>query len=533
MISRLSLLAISIAVVLTGCGSDDNDTAPVVDSTHTGSFVDSKVEGLYYQAQPSGLEGWTDTNGNYKAKTGDTVTFFLGGKTGLKIGATSTRGNDGVISPFESVGKYDRAVNLARILQTIDSDEANDDLIIIPDALTANISAEALTAVNTIQLDDMSTAQALFTELNLVNIVSENNAISHMENALEQAERGDHNTIDTFGIDTNKVIRNISVSQTVADQFSDTPTIYVHADKTLSPQEFEDTRGMEVMLFKFNSEGVLALPGTNDSTMSAPIPGTSTFKYKLLNKDDASEKEDLMPWDSVPDFGPIRCADSVGGCTPNKLNSMTDNIRNDGDSESPKWQREIESGFYDPVTGIHSVVRKKIACTDDTVSSCTGRTSTYLDYYYETPNSNSERYVDFTGTWEVVTSKPICNGLVARSIMTFSVDEFTVAGNDFGDGCNIEAMEMSGALTDLPGDYWWFNQANRPTKATLTELNSVVRWCDDDNYVEGESCKNDEFFNKWEYQPAGVNWDMGILTNRKMLPNGETRATHYMQKISK
>jgi hypothetical protein len=83
-------------------------------------------------------------------------------------------------------------------------------------------------------------------------------------------------------------------------------------------------------------------------------------------------------------------------------------------------------------------------------------------------------------------------------------------------------------------DYWWFGQTDRASKATLTELNTVVRFCDQDNYVAGSSCNsNDEYFVKWEYQPAGTNWDEGLLIRRKMDNQGDTNGrVSIMQKIN-
>ncbi|MFY2365659.1 hypothetical protein ACOQI8_28350, partial [Klebsiella pneumoniae] len=47
-------------------------------------------------------------------------------------------------------------------------------------------------------------------------------------------------------------------------------------------------------------------------------------------------------------------------------------------------------------------------------------------YYYEIPTKDSERYVDFTGTWE---TKEYCdNGEVAVSTMVFGTTKVTTSG---------------------------------------------------------------------------------------------------------
>ncbi|GAK85459.1 hypothetical protein JCM19238_3042 [Vibrio ponticus] len=571
---KLSLLAVSVAMVLAGCGSDDSSSAN--SAQQTGQFIDAKVKGLYFEAQPSGLSGWTNENGEYQSKANDTITFYLGGKDGLKIGASSERGANGIITPFESMGKYDRAVTLARILQSLDADgDTTNDSIEIPETLTTNISEQALMAVNLIQLDDFNSATKLFDVLGIPTRVSESDATDHMEAAFGSTLRGGDDAIPQFALDTNKVIRQISVTQSLKTSPDAANSIlYVHADKTLSDDLFNKTRGMDAMMFKFNSDKLVVLAGTNDGSLSEETAerylkcvsingiwkkenniyncngspatdnsgfdlGSSKFEYKLINKESELKVDKEEAWDTVPEAGPIGCATTEGGCTANKLNTMTDNVRDDSDAQDGSaWQREVESGSYDPVTGIHTVVRQKVECSSEQLDDCTGRTTTYLEYYYEVPDATTERYVDFNGTWNVVTTKPNCD-LIARSTMTFSASGYSVKGHDLhdsGSSCSLSEMDESGTWSELPLDYWWFNQANRETKATLTELNSVVRWCDIKGYdADSMECKegsdDKRYFNKWEYQPAGKEWDQGILTNRKMLSNGQTIATHYMQKV--
>ena len=40
-------------------------------------------------------------------------------------------------------------------------------------------------------------------------------------------------------------------------------------------------------------------------------------------------------------------------------------------------------------------------------------------------------------------------------------------------------------------DYWWFGQTDRASKATLTELNTVVRFCDQDDFDPDSSIPED------------------------------------------
>ncbi len=73
---------VSVAVVvLTACGgggsSDSNIGIINTGVTNTGVFLDSAVEGIKYKTS-SGLEGYTNAEGKYQFKDGDTVEFLIG-----------------------------------------------------------------------------------------------------------------------------------------------------------------------------------------------------------------------------------------------------------------------------------------------------------------------------------------------------------------------------------------------------------------------------------------------------------------------
>lgn len=199
-----------------------------------------------------------------------------------------------------------------------------------------------------------------------------------------------------------------------------------------------------------------------------------------------------------------------------ELNHYTpENIWDDGENDKVEWINEIASGSFDPVTGIYTqVVNKQYLDGDDCDSSaCEVKRSTQrVAYYYEVASADQEKYVDFTGTWS--TSHFCDNGEIAISTMAFDATGATFAGQECrsenGSPSKPHTPDDSGnhySFEELASiDYWWFGQEGRISKATLTELNTVVRFCDEDDYVAGNSCStNDEYFIKWEYQPAGTN----------------------------
>ncbi|WP_162299713.1 hypothetical protein [Marinospirillum perlucidum] len=111
------------ALLLTAClggdgGSGSSSGSDTSDQTLTGSFVDSPVVNLAYST--ASFSGRTNDQGEFQYKSGETVTFSIGD---LELPAV-TAGE--VMSPLTLAGTTDvnntTAVNIARLLQTLDAD---------------------------------------------------------------------------------------------------------------------------------------------------------------------------------------------------------------------------------------------------------------------------------------------------------------------------------------------------------------------------------------------------------------------------
>ncbi|MCC4816524.1 hypothetical protein BCU85_06915 [Vibrio lentus] len=579
---KVSILAAAIAVALTGCDSDSSNsggTTPTEPSTTTNKFIDAAVEGIYYDTS-SGLNGVTNSEGEFTAKTNDTVTFFIGGENGLKVGAASNRD---VLTPFEAAGKYARALNLAILLQSMDNQfgDTSDEVLTLPDELREP-DAATLTKMKDLSLDDRASVITFLDAMGVeaTNITLESDALTHMQSAFGSMERGD-DSANPF-ITTGKFVRYIDVTQN-SDQFT-----YVHADKLMEEEMFERTRGMTEMTFKVNSaDSVTMLTGSNDYSLSesfaeqyltcvsdatnqwieeedperkgCDIDGDNQINHENgdLTPDTAYVLDDAFAY-KLRDLAQSTTADEeftaadIEGWQPfdaqkaSDLNHYTANNvwdDKDEDSNTSNWIRDTTSGSFDPVTGIYSEIVKKETLGSD-ASNNPSRVTERVAYYYEIPTKDSERYVDFTGTWQ---TKEYCdNGEVAVSTMVFGATKVTTSGfecdSDNGGQSSPEDMGQFDATYEKLGaiDYWWFGQTDRASKATLTELNTVVRFCDQNNFdpdssiLEDNTCDSDnEYFVKWEYQPAGTNWDEGLLIRRKMDNTGNTDGrVSIMQKIN-
>ena len=130
------IIAIVATSFLTACngGGGGNDTKATTPSTLTGTFVDSPVKGLRYETPTQ--SGLTNELGEFIYLEGEAVTFYIGGtQLGFALGSD-------VVSPFSLLGiqplsteidisnalggdvvnSFDRAINIATLLQTLDID---------------------------------------------------------------------------------------------------------------------------------------------------------------------------------------------------------------------------------------------------------------------------------------------------------------------------------------------------------------------------------------------------------------------------
>lgn len=559
---KLSFLAASVALVLSGCGSDSSTNPspelPPTNPTVTNAFIDAAVEGIYYSAMPSGMSGFTDSEGSYEAKEQDTITFFLGGENGVKIGAASNRE---VLTPFEAAGKYNRALNLAIILQSLDNEfgSTSDSVLTVPATLKDIEALNIAKALADLNLDSRTSSAAFLTAVGVSSIVTEDVAIAHMEESFGNMKRGTDTPVEFFQKGSGSIIRAIYASQYETNKSNVT---YVHADKMLTSDLFEDTRGMPNHEYRLDNDNIVVLAGSNDSSLSeawakkfldcVAVPNNTwdytqpnggscvgtpiidnrhylgtEFAYSLLDQSRATSSIENISWNEkwLP----------LGAATEQALNHYSDSVRDDSDlQDGTGWQREINSGSYDLTTQIYTEINKKIKLIgsncDQSGNTCADdRIEESVSFYYEILSVGSERYVDFKGTW---TNSEICtDGTVATSTNIYDDIGLTMSGFECKDDTSTLIPTENHTYAELATiDLWWFNQVGRESQATLTELNSVVRFCDDNGYVPGNACSN-EFFVKWDYQPAGQDWDEGLLIRQKMLPDGSRVGTMTMQKV--
>jgi len=139
----LTLLALPLVVgsscaffFSSGGGSNDRDDKDKDDDeiiivANSGSFGEPPAEGVSYES--GSLSGVTESNGAFQYETGKNVRFFIG-----EISLGEPVPGKSIITPQDLVteGAPDSpaAVNISRLLQSLDSDP-DDDIITIPEAV--------------------------------------------------------------------------------------------------------------------------------------------------------------------------------------------------------------------------------------------------------------------------------------------------------------------------------------------------------------------------------------------------------------
>lgn len=262
--SRFSLIILTIAsVVFMGCSGGGSDTTTETESTElsnpvTGNFIDSAVSGVDYLCS-SGNSGVTNSSGEFTCEDGDSVKFSIGSVVLGEVVVQDT------ISPYTLFpDNDDAAINLAQLLQTIDSD-GNPDNGITPDSAMV----EQLSNQNIDFTSDSFDAE-ISSALN-VTIVSEEDALQHLDSTLAE-----------LGIEEESSDNNGTVSEDSSDDENETVPVVVDVTAPLFTSESS-------VSVNENSTFVLSL--TTDETATLSIEDGADGSLFELNGNALSFKE--------------------------------------------------------------------------------------------------------------------------------------------------------------------------------------------------------------------------------------------------
>lgn len=166
-----------------GGGSSGSSTASSSSSgVNSGVLLDAAVEGIDYKTAT--LSGVTDSLGTFKYKTGEQVTFSVGGITLGKANGSS------VLTPKEMLGtsslRDDKMIKMLRFMQSIDEDNNPSNGIKISQTLkTSANSASSDISADGVDVDGLLTSIGIASG----KIVNENSAVSHFKTTLNEINK--------------------------------------------------------------------------------------------------------------------------------------------------------------------------------------------------------------------------------------------------------------------------------------------------------------------------------------------------------
>ena len=263
--SKKSIVLSTVVVLslgLVGCGSSGSSSSGTTTSTaKTGIFADAPVEGLSYKTATQ--SGFTDAQGHFKYKDGETVEFKLGtlllGKS--KAGA--------FLTPYSiSDNNTTVATNIAMVLQNFDGNRSNTQVLNLSKFKDVNFSA----GVNTRNINIDAAPSALQSKLaTLLATASFQKYVDDVKHNLiidVKAKKNMDDYIHKYETEHSKVTTPITqVSGKYAD-FSKRKQIVI------------DTNEMTSVVFQ--SKNIFDTSGYYTNEISAYLPSNTSVTCKAL-----------------------------------------------------------------------------------------------------------------------------------------------------------------------------------------------------------------------------------------------------------
>ena len=196
-----------LVMVFMGCSGGGGDSGVAGDrpALLNGVFVDSPVEGLYYETDTQ--SGFTDANGMFAYMEGETISFSIGD---VMLGQAPARG---FMTPIHLVeGAVDEThpavTNMARLMQTLDVDGNPDNGITITPEIEDEMMGRQLDFnLDTFAFQNHPDVVGLMARLNEMEVFSdgphmlvpEDDARNHMRQHIDAA--GNDDNMNRDGID--------------------------------------------------------------------------------------------------------------------------------------------------------------------------------------------------------------------------------------------------------------------------------------------------------------------------------------------
>lgn len=177
----LKLAFISSSILLTACGgggggggsSDNNTGGSTTPQARTGVLFDAPISNMSYTI--NGVTKTTNAQGEFQYQTGDNIVFSLGN---FNFSATSSKSLISIVDLLSSASVDQEVVNLARFLQTIDTN-ADEDIIQIPDLSGLDFSGLDLDQ-SISEFENDPVLQTLLNNLGETDLIDAQEAVDHL-----------------------------------------------------------------------------------------------------------------------------------------------------------------------------------------------------------------------------------------------------------------------------------------------------------------------------------------------------------------
>ncbi|NMT62230.1 hypothetical protein [Marinobacter orientalis] len=412
------VLAMFGGFLLSGCGGSSSSTGdgPTVteessqttteQTTKTGTFLDSAVEGLRYVTPTK--TGLTGANGEFEYQEGEVVFFLLGNSL---VG--SSMASD-VMTPLDMINENSntsKMANVLRFLQSLDQDDNPDNGITISQTVQNQAELDGIEVDFDVDADAFGSQTAVDNVLSADNkvLISEEAANNHFQATVDQL---DANEVDLKG------------------------TWFTQTTFVRDGQKCGEVAETTVV---FDGDGYTETGDELNSSSDGTIVSCNTVAYSGME----------VAYASAPDDLPAKGCDQ-GICSFNEVNKYFPNW------EAGSW--ELDSQQFSVVVvkyypGMDKMVRTKtdkVRTRDingNIVSVDTWGTFTTVYFRKEA----AEYTKNMVGTWDVTSSNLSCPDVTAIQTLVYSETGIQVSGQELNlvDGnCEFESTSGTFAYDD-------------------------------------------------------------------------------------
>ena len=308
-----SLTMLLVSVILTACGGGGGSGGV------TGTFIDDPVQNLNYVCS-SGVSGVTDVNGYYTCDVGDDVTFSIGT---FVIGTVAAQ--TAITTPYSLFpNNTEAAINLARLLQTLDSGSTANTIVIDPD-LGNKVPSDT-------NLEDVSFEELVQTAIGLT-LVDGTTAQTSMNAAIEAA----NGTIPPLN-------GHIPVANAGTDQnVNTTSTVTLDGSASLDADSDQITYTWSITSKPTSSTAILSDATIVNPTFAADVDGAYVFSLVVNDGTVSSSADTITINATTANAAPVSNAGADQNIATTALVTLDGSASSDANGDSLTYAWSITS----------------------------------------------------------------------------------------------------------------------------------------------------------------------------------------------